>query len=242
MSILKCKKSVFILTLCLNVAPLMAMDALDNGHSSHTMAAHSGISMGGAAVEAVAIDEDAREKECLIAELAGEVDEDGRESLNECSLKQLRNLNAAFSLMPSAAFNSVLSDYEELSSKSYYLMGFAAYQGANWNGNVSRLLENGLNDRVADLCTILYWAAEGLDVFTEQTLVITAFLDIDKKVAVMKALSPRIPELKNVGYVAELQRKINESFCIVDVPAMIEETRRKFFAAARDKFERLQTK
>jgi hypothetical protein len=93
-----------------------------------------------------------------------------------------------------------------------------------------------------DLCIILQWAANGLDIFAGQTLTITASLDIDTKVAVMTALSPRPEELENADYVAGLQRKVNETSSIADIPTMVEETRRMFFVSAREKFERLQAK
>lgn len=246
MFIIKTKKLTFILTLCLSSAPIKAMDELRVPLLARDASGEDFFDRGGPTSHVVedarAVDEDAIEKKRWVADLASEVDEDSKESLAECSLEQLRNVRAALSLIPFAASSSTSSEVLDLSPKSYYLMGYAAYKGANWNGNVTRLLNSGLGERASELCTILSWAAEGLDSFTEQTVTITASLDIDTKVAVMNALSPRPAELEGADYVAELKRKVNEISSVEDIPTMVEETRRMFFASAREKFERLQAK
>lgn len=159
--------------------------------------------------------------------MAHELDKDDREYLEECSLKQLRNLEAAFSLVP----------FMGSTNKSYYFNAFIDYQGTDWHGNVTRLLGSGLSERVSDLCIILQWVAEGLDIFTTQTLVITASLDIDMKVEVMRVLSLKPAELENTDYVAELQATIEEASCIRDVRDVIERARIKFFDTAKKNFD-----
>ncbi len=168
----------------------------------------------------------------MLAALAIGLDESDRALFAEYSLEQLRKLRAAFDLVP----------FMDSLSKSNYFNGFVNYQGNDWNRNVAKLLGNGLKDRVSDLCEILGWATGALDIFTTETLLITASLDIDMKVAVMKALSPRPAELAHAGYVAALQKRVIEASSIDKIAAVIEETRIIFFAAAREKFERMQTK
>lgn len=223
---IKIQKTPLILTLFLSSAPLMAMDALVENPTSRT----THISY----LEATGIPAgDEREKEHLrlISALALELEEDDKKSLEEYPLEQLRKLETAFRLVP----------FTNLTDRGNYFDAFLTYQGTNWNEKVTRFLESGFRERVADLCTILQWASDSLDNFIDKTLIITASLEIDKKVAVMTALASRSAELEKAGYVEELQRKVSET-PTGDIAAMVEATRRMFFEAAREKFERLQVK
>lgn len=213
---IKSKKSTYILTLCLSVTSLNAMGASDEAiENLSDRMAYMGSSVEDVAIEMLTADEDAKERELLFAGL--ELDKDDEEFLEEFSLEKLRYLRKAFDLVPSMT----------PLHKSSYLNGFALYQGTDWNKNVTRLLNNGFKDRVQDLCTILEWAGGGLDVFVEQTFAITASLSIDRKVAIMTALSSRFSELKNAEYVEELRTKFNETSCSDDVRVVIKEARQK---------------